>query len=84
MVFFLLGYLLKENNYPIGPIVLGIILRPMIDSNFRRAALSAGGLKGIAIEIASSPVSIVLVMAIIYLMISGRRVSIQNKSDKSE
>lgn len=32
-----LGYFLKKNDYPIAPIVLGLILGDMLEQNFRRA-----------------------------------------------
>ena len=34
--FGILGYFMKRFGYPVAPLVLGIILSPIIDSNFRR------------------------------------------------
>jgi putative tricarboxylic transport membrane protein len=34
--FGILGYFMKRYNYPVAPMVLGVILSPIIDSNFRR------------------------------------------------
>ena len=34
--FGVLGYFMKRYNYPVAPMVLGVILSPIIDSNFRR------------------------------------------------
>jgi len=43
-VFFgILGFVLKELDYPVAPMVLGIILGGLIDSNFRRAMQFSGG-----------------------------------------
>ena len=39
----LLGYALKQDGYPIAPIVLGLILGGMFEENFRRAVKLAGG-----------------------------------------
>ena len=39
----LVGYFLKKDNYPIAPIVLGLILGGMFEENFRRAVKLAGG-----------------------------------------
>jgi putative tricarboxylic transport membrane protein len=34
--FGILGYFMRRYNYPVAPMVLGVILSPIIDSNFRR------------------------------------------------
>jgi putative tricarboxylic transport membrane protein len=39
----LIGYLLKRDDYPLSPIVLGLILGGMFEENFRRAVKLAGG-----------------------------------------
>lgn len=39
----LIGYVLKQDGYPISPIVLGLILGGMFEENFRRAVKLAGG-----------------------------------------
>lgn len=39
----ILGYFLKKNDYPIAPIVLGLILGDMFEQNFRRAVRLARG-----------------------------------------
>jgi putative tricarboxylic transport membrane protein len=31
------GYFLTKNDYPVAPLVLGLVLWPMIENNFRRA-----------------------------------------------
>jgi len=43
LVMGLVGYFLKRDNYPIAPIVLGLILGGMFEENFRRAVKLAGG-----------------------------------------
>ncbi len=42
-LFGLLGYVMRENNYPAAPLVLGFILGPMADDNFRRAMIIRSG-----------------------------------------
>jgi len=32
-----IGFLMKRYDYPLGPVILGIVLGPLIDNNFRRA-----------------------------------------------
>jgi len=36
-----LGFILKINDYPLAPLILGIILGPMMESNFRRAVMTS-------------------------------------------
>lgn len=43
MLLGILGYFLKKNDYPIAPIVLGLILGDMFEQNFRRAIRLARG-----------------------------------------
>jgi putative tricarboxylic transport membrane protein len=40
--FGLLGWLLKRNNYPVAPIVLGLVLGSIAETNFRRAVMMDG------------------------------------------
>ena len=41
--FGILGYFLKRFNFPVAPIVLGVILCTLFENNYRRAVLLAGG-----------------------------------------
>lgn len=44
LVFFgLLGYLLRKANYPLAPLVIGFVLGPIFESNFRRTVLVSQG-----------------------------------------
>ncbi len=47
LVLGILGYVLKKGEYPIAPIVLGLILGGMFEENFRRAVKLAGGNYGV-------------------------------------
>ena len=40
-IFGLIGFYMRENNFPAAPLVLGFILGPMADENFRRAMVIA-------------------------------------------
>jgi Uncharacterized protein conserved in bacteria len=37
------GYVMKKNNYPIAPVVLGLILGGMFEEQFRRAVKLGAG-----------------------------------------
>lgn len=59
------GYVLSRSGYPIAPIVLGAILGPMAESSFRQALLIS---RGDPLSFVSSPISIVLVVAILAIL----------------
>ena len=50
--------------------VLGLILGPMIEMNFRRAVISAGSLGSMLLEIVTSPISLILLAALALLLVS--------------
>jgi putative tricarboxylic transport membrane protein len=50
LAFGVLGYLMRLFTIPILPIVLGIVLGFMVESNYRRSMLISGGEHGIFIE----------------------------------
>ena len=55
-----LGYVLRRLGYPVIPVLLGLILGPMLESNFRRALILSEGDPLIFI---SSPISVGLLLA---------------------
>jgi putative tricarboxylic transport membrane protein len=38
-----MGYLMRRFDYPLAPVILGIVLAPLIDNNFRRAMIITDG-----------------------------------------
>ena len=60
------GYLLSRSGYPIAPIVLGAILGPLAESSFRQGLLIS---RGDPLAFAASPVSIVLILAILAVLL---------------
>lgn len=60
--FGLVAYLLEEMGYPIAPLVIGVILGPMADTNLRRALIGSGG----SLELfVTRPVALVLLALIL-------------------
>ena len=43
VVFGIIGYLMREMEYPVGPMVLGIILGDILDKNLRRSLILSDG-----------------------------------------
>jgi putative tricarboxylic transport membrane protein len=65
------GYFLKAYGYPLGPVILGIILSRLLDDNWRRAIISDQEslwmlLKGTL----SSPLSLVLFVSVVLIFVS--------------
>jgi putative tricarboxylic transport membrane protein len=55
--FGVLGYFLEENDYPLSPIVLAIILGPVVETNLRRGLVMH---HGDALSFLSSPISLTI------------------------
>ncbi|MBJ7550382.1 tripartite tricarboxylate transporter permease [Marinomonas ostreistagni] len=69
LAFGVLGYFMRLYNYPIGPVILGVILSKLIDENWRRAILSERGDMGqFFANLFSSPLSSVLLAAIVFAL----------------
>ena len=63
----LAAYLLTIMQYPIAPLVIGVILGPMADENLRRALMvGQGSLAGFF----ERPVSLVLIVATLLLIVA--------------
>lgn len=60
------GYYLSKNDYPIAPAVLGLILGPMLENNFRRALTISNG----SISIFFEHIASVIFLLIAFLWIT--------------
>ncbi len=43
LAFGVLGFLMEENGFPVAPAILGIVLGPMLESNFFNSMIKADG-----------------------------------------
>lgn len=73
LIFGVIGFVLKSYKYPLGPLVLGMILSPLLDTNYRRAVLSAGSLMTFVRDMITHPISLILLLSIIFMIISGTK-----------
>ncbi len=65
------GYFLKTYGFQVGPIILGVILGPMMDANYRRAMIGARGDVGTFLwDFVSHPISLVLSVAFALMLLS--------------
>lgn len=68
--FGIVGYIMKLGGYPVGPMVLGIILGPLADISFRRAMLSVhGSIPALLTDIATHPISLVLALMFLFALV---------------
>jgi putative tricarboxylic transport membrane protein len=66
-----IGYFLKRYGFQVGPIILGVILGPMIDSNYRRAMIGAREDVGTFLyDLVSHPISFVLTCALVFMLVT--------------
>ncbi len=69
--FGIFGYFLKIYGYQVGPVILGVILGPLMDVNYRRAIISTRENFGdFLLEMITNPISALLSAALIFLVIS--------------
>lgn len=65
------GYFMRHYGYPLGPVILGVILSRLLDDNWRRAIISEredlGAFFG---GIFSSPLSLTLFAVIVFIFVS--------------
>ncbi len=54
-----MGFLLRRFGYPLIPVLLGLILGPMLESNFRRSLILS---EGDPLIFVSSPISVALLL----------------------
>ena len=71
LAFGVLGYFMRHYGYPLGPVILGVILSRLLDDNWRRAIISEredlGRFFG---GILTSPLSLALFAAVILIFVS--------------
>ena len=71
MVIGFIGFLLKNNNYPIAPIVLALVLGDIMDPSFRRAFTYVPSLPKLFLSIFQKPISFILFVMIIVSILSN-------------
>ncbi len=67
LAFGLLGIIFYKLNIPAAPLILGAILGPLVDTNFRRSLLASDGDLSVFI---TRPISVVFVVLIIWSIVS--------------
>ncbi|MCB1418323.1 MAG: tripartite tricarboxylate transporter permease, partial [Notoacmeibacter sp.] len=71
LAFGVFGYFMRHYGYPLGPVILGVILSRLLDDNWRRAIISEQeNLGQFFAGIFSSPLSFVLFAGVILIFVS--------------
>ncbi|MBX2881745.1 MAG: tripartite tricarboxylate transporter permease [Granulosicoccus sp.] len=71
LLFGIIGYFMKMYGFQVGPVILGVILGPMMDSNYRRAMLGARGDVGTFFwNFVSHPITLALSIALLAMLLS--------------
>ena len=69
--FGVLGYFFKTFGYPVGPIILGVILGPLLERSFRRTVQSVRGDMGeFLLVFVTNPISLVFTVAIVAMIVA--------------
>lgn len=69
--FGVVGYFMKVYGFPVAPVILGVILGPMMDSNYRRAMIGAKDEVGaFLLSFVSNPISLVLTLFLLSILVA--------------
>ena len=82
IVFGLLGYIMRRANFPMAPLILGVVLGGLIETNFRRAMIYSQGSYSIFFESVICWVLWLLAFASLLVPLIIKRISISNSTQK--
>lgn len=66
LIFGVLGYLLKKNDYPTAPFILAVVLTPLAENYFRQSVMLGQGSAMIFIE---RPISLIILSLMILIVV---------------
>jgi putative tricarboxylic transport membrane protein len=69
--FGLLGFLMRQRDYPVGPLVLGLVLGGMMDSSFRMAVSLASSADAPLLDMFNKPITIILTIVTVFSFVSN-------------
>lgn len=73
------GYYMTKADYPVAPVLLGMILGPTVEQNLSRSLLISGGNYSILF---TRPISMLFIVIIVFTIISNVRKGKKSKSNK--
>lgn len=69
----LLAFFLRKLDYPVTPVVLGLVLGPMLDQNLRRAVSLASSADHLLLALFGNPLTLILCALLAYTLFGRRR-----------
>jgi putative tricarboxylic transport membrane protein len=69
--FGILGFMMRQRGYPVGPLVLGLVLGGMMDSSFRMAVSLASSADAPLLDMFNRPITIILTIVTLFSFISN-------------
>jgi putative tricarboxylic transport membrane protein len=81
IIFGLIGFLMKSRSWPVVPLILGFILGPMLEQNFRASLQTSGGSLTIFLE---RPIAAVFIASAFVLIYMSRKLwsAVSQKKEK--
>ena len=74
IVFGVVGYYMKKNNYSPAAMVLGMVLGSLMDNNFRRAASLAIGTPNPIADMFFHPITVILMLMTVFSLVSNSKI----------
>jgi len=72
--FGIVGYFLKRYGFQVGPVILGVILGPLMETGYRQAMQDQqNNMLGFLTQLAVNPLSLVLTLSIIFMILGQTR-----------
>lgn len=68
------GFFMKVYNFPVPPLVLGIILGPLIDESFRRAFMASDGGGDFFLGFVNTPITLILTIVFLFTIFSQTKI----------
>ena len=81
LAFGILGFIMRKRNFAIAPMVLGLVLGEIMDSNFRRAMSLISTSDNPIGDILLKPISLVLILLII-ISVSSNFIQFDNRKER--
>ncbi|MGO1468615.1 MAG: tripartite tricarboxylate transporter permease [Tissierella sp.] len=71
LIFGILGFIMRTRKYPVAPIVLGLVLGGIMDSNFRRAMSLIQTSENVMGDLFFKPITIILLLVLVLSVLSN-------------
>ncbi|MBC8590127.1 tripartite tricarboxylate transporter permease [Wansuia hejianensis] len=71
LIFGIVGYIMRRRDYAVAPMVLGLVLGGIMDSNFRRAMSLISASDNLLNDLFFRPITIILTILVIFSVVSN-------------